>query len=396
MMNKLFGKQQQSLIPIVNYGGTGLRRRVGAAMLCLAFVTMGALSVAQRAAAQSAWAKMKQQLLQQACRGGDQGACQQLAKLNQKQSQQQGQPRQSGEQQQPAAQARYQTAAAAPSGGAEPDSGCCTAAAMKAMAAQASASPLNIVGIKLGMTPKQARDAIKAHNPALSIWTVNLRLTHPGAKNFIEVPFAIYASNNPIPESGGRAMQVGAEDIVLQFTLPPNPPVLTYASRYTNFAPALAGNLVNELDKKYGPEYPRPGMRKWVYDSNGKPVTTTSQAVGSCAADMYGPLGRQTPLQGELGHITSITQNIDVNTYKYAKSSVTAPKPECIPYSIVMSSLPAEWGPNTQVMNIGIMMVSGGLNYASARSTDEWLQAEAAALAKAAHDKAAQNPGTTF
>jgi hypothetical protein len=181
----------------------------------------------------------------------------------------------------------------------------------------------------------------------------------------------------------------------MQFTSPPNAPFLTYVSRYTNFTPALAGNLVNELEKKYGPEFPRPGMRTWVFDANGKPVTTPSQAVNGCAADMYGPMGRQTPVQGEVARGNS-TGGIDVNTYKYAKASVTDPKPACIPYTVVMTSIPTGLGPNTQMTNVGVMMVSGGLNYASARSTDAWLQAEADALAKAAHDQAARNPGTSF
>ena len=57
-------------------------------MLWLAIVSIGAGLSVQRAAAQSTWTKMKIQFLQQACKGGDENACQQLAKLNQKQSQQ--------------------------------------------------------------------------------------------------------------------------------------------------------------------------------------------------------------------------------------------------------------------------------------------------------------------
>lgn len=51
----------------------------------LMFLSMGMLAGA--ASAQSTWQKMKMQFLQQACKGGDQNACQQFAKMNQKFSQ---------------------------------------------------------------------------------------------------------------------------------------------------------------------------------------------------------------------------------------------------------------------------------------------------------------------
>lgn len=158
----------------------------------------------------------------------------------------------------------YQPAAAsAVSTGSEPDGSCCTAAAMKTMAAQAGS--VDIVGIRLGMTPKQAIAAIKAHNPALTVYAVNMRLTHPGARNFVEVPHYIVATDSP---PGTQRKMVGMEAIILEFTTPPNSPVVAMASRYTNFAPALASNLVEGLDKKYGPEYPRVGERSWLYDSS--------------------------------------------------------------------------------------------------------------------------------
>lgn len=62
----------------------------------IAAVAIFALTASIPANAQSAWTKMKIQVLQQACRGGDQNSCQQLAKLTQKASQTQpgtqGQP----------------------------------------------------------------------------------------------------------------------------------------------------------------------------------------------------------------------------------------------------------------------------------------------------------------
>ena len=330
--------------------------------------------------AQTVWDKLKQEAKQAATPQSQQ----------QKSSQQQAsQPQQAGQ----STTAKYQpVAASTATTTSDPDSSCCTAAAMKTMAAQPGP---DIVGIKLGMTPAQATAAVKAHNPGLTIYTVNMRLTHPGAKNFVEVPHYIVATNSP---PGGQRKMVGMEAIVLEFTTPPNSPVLTMASRYTNFAPTLVGNLVNELDKKYGPEYPRPGARSWVYDSTGKPVTTSSQAIELCAADSFGPLGRQTADAATSGGFPQGNDAgaLDVDTFKYQQTSLTAAKTDCIPYSKVQASLYTTMDPNMQITQVSVMISSGGLNYAAARSTHDWLQAEADALAKAAHDAAAKNKGTTL
>ena len=331
--------------------------------------------------AQTVWDKLKQD-----------------AKQAVQQPQQQKPAQQQTSQQQQAGQspaARYQPVAASQAATAsDPDSSCCTDAAMKTIAAQPGP---DIVGIKLGMTPAQAAAAIKAHNPALIVYTVNMRLTHPGAKNFVEVPHYIVATNSP-PVNGGQRKMVGMEAIILEFTTPPNSPLLAMATRYTNFTPTLASNLMSELDKKYGTPYPREGPRSWVYDSSGKPIATEMRALNLCAGDSFGPLGRQTPDEANGGGFVqgATSGALDVNTFKYQESSVTAPRTDCIPYSMVQTSLPTGINPNMQITEISVMISSGGLNYAAARSTHDWLQAEADALAKAAHDAAAQNKGTTF
>lgn len=73
-----------------------------------AFLAIVAITVSGTASAESAWQKMKRMALEQSCKGGDQNACQQLAKLNQQagQAQSQQQPQQPGQQPQPAGQAQ--------------------------------------------------------------------------------------------------------------------------------------------------------------------------------------------------------------------------------------------------------------------------------------------------
>jgi len=158
-----------------------------------------------------------------------------------------------------------------------PDSSCCTAEAMKKIAAQ---SGPDIVGIKVGMTPQEGIAAIKAHNPALKLYQVNMRLEHPGSTSFQTVPHEIVACNN----CSGKALHAGAEVIVLELTPPPNPPLVAVVTRYTNFEPTLAGNLVSGLEKKYGTEFPGIDPRTWLYDTSGKSVTTPSESAKWCAA----------------------------------------------------------------------------------------------------------------
>lgn len=63
---------------------------------------------------------------------------------------------------------------------------------------------------------------------------------------------------------------------------------------------------------------------------------------------------------------------------------------------IKAQTLFTDMGPDTQMIQILVTMRSGALNCASIRSSHDWLQAEADAKAKAAHDAAAQRTGTIF
>lgn len=355
--------------------------------------------VSQAVRAQSIWNKMKVATLQQECKQGNQSACQSLARQGQPQSGQQ--PQQAPKQQQPAAEpshAGYQPVpASAQSANGEPDSSCCAADAMKKMAA--AAGFLDVVGIKLGMTPQQATAAIRAHNPALTVKQVTIRLSHPGVNGFDRVPHYIVGYNAEKP--------AGWEVIVVEFTTPPNAPVVAAISRFTNFEPTIVANLVNGLDKKYGEEYPRSGNfpRVWLFDQNGKSVTTQSQAADTCIALVPGVL--PGGLQAGGGFTAIAAQNfdgpgaMDVNTYRaFPISDFTAtstPKSACTPYTWVWTNnLETALAPNSQSVNVTVTIGSGALAYAAERSTHDWLQAEADAKIKAAQDAASKSTGTTF
>lgn len=357
--------------------------------------------VSQAVRAQSIWNKMKQATLQQECKDGNQSACQSLARQRQGQAQSSQQPQQAPKQQQPGAQpshAGYQPASASaqPANG-ELDSSCCTADAMKKMAA--AAGFLDVVGIKLGMTPQQAAAAIRAHNPALTLKQVTIRLAHPGVAGFNRVPHYIVAYNAEKP--------AGWEVIVVEFTTPPNAPVVAAISRFTNFEPTIVANLVNGLDKKYGEEYPRSGSfgRAWLFDQDGKSVTTQSQAADTCISLVPGVLPGGVEAGGSFTAIAQQNSDgplaMDVDTYRAFPTldfqATSTPKSVCTPYTWVWTNnLGTTLAPNSQAVNVTVTIGSGALAYAAERSTHDWLQAEADAKIKAAQDAASKRTGTTF
>ena len=372
-----------------------LIRLIGVAS-CTAFL-IGCAS--QAASAQSIWDKMKQAALQQECKDGNQNACRSLARQGQMQGGQQ--PQQASKQQQSSAQSSHAgyrpVSAPTQSANEEPDSTCCTADAMKKMAA--AAGFIDVVGIKLGMTPQQAVAAIRAHNPALTVKQVTIRLAHPGTNGFDRVPHYIVAYNAEKP--------AGWEVIVAEFTTPPNAPVVAAISRFTNFEPTIVANLVSGLDKKYGEEYPRSGNfeRVWLFDQNGKPITTQSQAADTCVALIPGVLPGGLEAGG--GFTAIAEQNfdgptaMDVNTYRVFPTmdftATSTPKSVCTPYTWVWTkNLDTAISPNSQTVNVTVTIGSGALAYAAERSTHDWLQTEADAKIKAAQDAASKRTGTTF
>jgi hypothetical protein len=281
---------------------------------------------------------------------------------------------------------------------ADPPASCCTAEAMKTLAAQSAV--VDMVGVKLGMTPAQATAVLKAHNSALKTFVVNERLVRPGVPNFVPVPHYIVATNNP----PGRPLQTGQEVILLEFSTPPNaPPLLTVASRYANFPPTLAGNLTAEMDKKYGPEYPpapnsNGQMRVWVYDQSGKPVTSRSPVIDRCTSSDMGPMGQQRDFAAQNANQPDPNGTRELSAVSYKNAQVNyAPAAECTPYSWVKAhSLFTTQNPDTQLIQILVSVTSGGLNYAAFRSTSDWLQGEAQARAQAQQNAAGARTGPGF
>jgi hypothetical protein len=270
---------------------------------------------------------------------------------------------------------------------APPDSGadCCSPEAMKKIAA--SIGFVDIVGVKLGMTPTEAVAAIKAYNPNLKIETLTARLEHPSGPlgNFVRVPQTINAYTVNARQDLGPVEWIG-----MQFTLPPGPPLLAKVQRYSGFVtgqPVMASNILQSLRKKYGQD--NFGGDMWVYDSNGKLLTRVSNAQETCAHDGMamglpggGPGPHQAP--GETG------VGINLDNTDNSKVAVSEAGPNCVPLVwVVASEVGEDVAPNSQLTKLTVTMESGALMNMSRTATHAWLQAEADAKAKQQNDAAA-------
>jgi len=269
---------------------------------------------------------------------------------------------------------------------------CCTPDAMKKTAA--SLGFVDIVGIKLGMTPEQTVAAVKAYNPSLKIENLTARLEHPSNPGtFVRVPYTInaYSANN-------RQDLGPVEWIAMQFTLQPGPPLLEKVVRYTGFVnnqPVMTSNLLQSLQKKYGQEnyMQRGDSVGWVYDSNGKLLTRVSNPQGTCASDGFatgvpgGGSGPHPP-PGETGAGVSLSNTTDPSNP--ALTNLPEAGPDCAPIVWVAASHVGEgYAPNSQQTSMTVTMESGALMYMSRKATHAWLQAEADGKAKQESDAAA-------
>ncbi len=310
------------------------------------------------------------------------------AKQQQQQQQQNKPPQQPappGQATQPA-NAPVQPSAAAPGSPGE-NADCCTPEAMKKIAA--SIGFVDIVGIKLGMTPAQAVAAVKAYNPNLKIETLTSRLEHPSGTpgNFVRVPHIIDAYTANTRQDLGPV-----EWIAMQFTLPPGPPLLAKVQRYTGFVasqPVMASNLVQSLRKKYGQD--NYGGDMWVYDSNGKLLTRVGNPQETCAHDgmatgVPGGGSGPHPPPGETGVGVNLSNTSNSQLYALSEAG-----PDCVPlvWVVASSNVGEDVAPNSQQSSLTVTMESGALMNMSLKATHAWLQAEADAKIKQENDAAA-------
>jgi hypothetical protein len=276
---------------------------------------------------------------------------------------------------------------------------CCSPEAMKKIAS--SLGYLDIVGVKLGMTPEQAFTAIKAHNPKLKIEIVHARLEHPTAApgTFVRVPEWVIAHTVRAAGSTDSSM----ETIALEFTTPPSPPLVAKAARFVQFPngqPVLLGTLLDGLHKKYGPEN---GMlndnRVWIFDTNGKPVTrylTPDERVcdpGNWVWDFPGQ-----DIRGGESYSGADSGGIQLHSGEMEESNIRAERHAvCLPFTFVVA-----WGvgpslaPNSPVSSMQVVIMSPALLRNSQQAKHDWLQAEADGKTKQQQDADSKRPAPKF
>lgn len=205
---------------------------------------------ADEASAQSAWQKMKLQFLDQACKGGDQNSCRQLAELKQKLSQQgqmpQGQQQPQGATPPPAQNPPQPTQAApntssGPQEAAEPwtppadnDTG------GKAVALDPMKLP-DVVGVHVGMTAQEA--------------LVALHKTYPA--DMYQGKTVTYWPSMEKPSYGYNVLSrdsQNSKDVTLHFTAPPGPQLVWEIDRSNRGMHINRGTLLAALREKYGKE----------------------------------------------------------------------------------------------------------------------------------------------
>jgi hypothetical protein len=245
---------------------------------------------------------------------------------------------------------------------------------------------LDVVGIKLGMTPAQVTAAIKVYDPSYKFWVVNSRLETPSKPGFTPVPRFIYAHSPAMTSAQGQL-----ETITIQFTTPPNRPVVQEVERYVAFhvgEPVLASNLLGNFRKKYGQENSgTPGAPTWVYDSNGKLLTQVPGLALSCQPTENISsviVGGDPTHDAQDGGLTLANTVTDTNGSNAASN--------CLPY-VYVRALGVGLNPSDQVVQMRVSIRSGALAYSSIKATHNWLQADADGKAKQQQDAARQRTG---
>jgi len=200
-----------------------------------------------------------------------------------------------------------------------------------ARAQSAGGIDLDVVGIRLGMTVKDAMLALKADNPRMTLtpstrqyegFTGQLLLSVVGAEA------ATPGGPNSTPLRAG-------ENVEILFTMPPNQEVVWGVKRVYNFAGAERPSFQNALEalhRKYGPETvpadpdPRSSTKNivWVYDGQGRPMGPPGQQIYKTCGTFGNHFGN-----GDLGAVNDI------------ETGGQSGPPECKAYIVVDASVQA-------------------------------------------------------
>jgi len=272
---------------------------------------------------------------------------------------------------------------------------CCSADALRKIAS--TAGFLDIVGIKLGMTPEQAFAAVKAFNGQLKIDIINARVEDPEGYSgaFTRVPqYAVAHTIGLRPNPNFPASFVSANGssdvIVIEFTIPPSPPLVARIVREVNFPRdqlVVASNLLDALRKKYGQESLQGVYSTWVFDSAGKPISRPLQRDEVICL----PNGQHLGWQGGMpsGQDMDRDAPTQLSIAQLGGSYEGETGPACRPFGIVVASpLGQNLPPTQQLGGMTVLVQSPALLYGSGKAAHDWLKQKADARAKQQEDAA--------
>lgn len=253
----------------------------------------------------------------------------------------------------------------------------------------AKAGFLDVVGVKLGMSPKDALAAAKAHNAALTL-EPKAKLEYEALPGVVMMP--VLAST----QNANTSMQGGSEYMGLLVTYQPNEAFVYGVWRDVSFGrpesrPTI-DYMVNGLRKKYGPESAREdSLLIWLFDGQRQ------QVLGARALDIWKKCANlwMTGAEYELGHI----QRQLTRGYYIESDGRDYHSGACHTHSVVQARYLAGQDLGTSqplVMNVKISASNHQLEASAVTATNVLLTREATKLAEKRKAEASKRAAPKF
>jgi hypothetical protein len=253
----------------------------------------------------------------------------------------------------------------------------------------AKAGFLDVVGIKLGTSPKDALAAVKAHNAALALES-KTKLEYEALPGVAMMP--VLAST----QNAKTSMAGGIEYMGLLVTYPPNEAFVYGVWRDVSFgrpeSRPTVDYIVNGLKKKYGPESAREdALLIWLFDAQRQ------QVMGARALEIWKKCANHwmTGAEYDMGNIgRQITRG-----YYVVNDGRDYHNGACHSHSLVQASYLAgqDFGSSQPlVMNVKIRATNHQLEASGVTAANVWLTREATKLAEKRKEEASKRAAPKF
>lgn len=155
---------------------------------------------------------------------------------------------------------------------------------------------MDVIGLRLGMSPEEVKTALQAHDPAIKM--------HEQYQELSRVPDSRYLG---LISAESSADQRSSESVTIEFATPPHAPIMMRLARkavYGQGAQPTLTNTVDALTNKYGTptvdDNDHPSIRRmiWMYDRNGRKMTSAPANMAQRCTSMV-PMVVFQQLQGE-------------------------------------------------------------------------------------------------